>query len=103
MTTFDAAAILIVLAATLGYLNSRLFHLPHAIGLVIMRALASLALVAVDIVVPTNSLVGALRTYLRDFDFQEKFLNGMLSFLIFAGALQVDLNALMQRRWMVLA
>ena len=46
LTSFDAAAILVVLAAVFGYANHRLIKLPHTIGLTIMGALASLAVVA---------------------------------------------------------
>ena len=45
MNPFDAAAVLIVLAAILGYVNCRFIGLPHTIGLTIIDALASLAVV----------------------------------------------------------
>jgi CPA1 family monovalent cation:H+ antiporter len=103
MDAFDAAAILIVLAAALGYLNHRVVHLPHTIGLVIMGAVASLAMVGADAVFPGAGLGTAVRGFLEGIDFHDALMNGMLSFLLFAGALHVDLDALMQRRWTILA
>ena len=102
MTPFDAAALLIVLAAGLGYANHKFVGLPHAIGLVIMGAVASLGVVLVDQIFPAWGLGDAVRDYLADIDFHDALMNGMLSFLLFAGALHVDLAALMSRRWTIL-
>ena len=94
---FEAAAVLIVLATLLGYLNHRFIGLPHAIGLTVMGAIASLALVAIDSVTPL-SLTAAETSLLRSIDFSDTLLNGMLSFLLFAGALHVDLGRLLERK-----
>jgi len=103
MDAFDAAAILIVLAAALGYLNHRVIGLPHTIGLVIMGAVASLAMVGADAVFPGAGMGASVRGFLGEIDFHDALMNGMLSFLLFAGALHVDLDALMRRRWTILA
>jgi CPA1 family monovalent cation:H+ antiporter len=103
MTLFDSTAILIVVAAALGYLNYRVFRLPHTVGLVVMGAVASLAVVAVGLAFPDAELGASMKGFLRGLDFQHQLMNGMLSFLIFAGALHVDFDALMQRRWMTLS
>ena len=52
LTPIDAAAVLVVLAAVFGYANHKIFKLPHTIGLTIMGALASLAVVAADALIP---------------------------------------------------
>ncbi|HSR72227.1 MAG TPA: sodium:proton antiporter [Kiloniellales bacterium] len=102
MTPLDVAAILVVLAAFFGYLNHRLFRLPHAIGLMIMGALASLAVVAGDALLPGFGLGDAVRAFVRGIDFHEALMDGMLAFLLFAGALHVDLGLLVKRRWTIL-
>ena len=48
ISPFDAAAILIVLAAILSYLNHRFIGLPASIGLTVMGAISSLIVVAAD-------------------------------------------------------
>ncbi len=102
VTPLDAAAVLVVLAAAFGYVNHRLFKLPHTIGLTIMGALASLAVVAADAVVPAFAPGHALRQFLHGIDFRTALMEGMLSFLLFAGALHVDLAVLLRRKWPVL-
>jgi CPA1 family monovalent cation:H+ antiporter len=97
---FEAAAVLIVLATLLGYLNYRFIGLPHTIGLTVMGAIASLALVTIDGITPL-SLTAAETSLLRSIDFSDTLLNGMLSFLLFAGALHVDLGRLLRRKWVV--
>ena len=46
LNPIDAATVLVVLAAVFGYANHKIFKLPHTIGLTIVGARASLAVVA---------------------------------------------------------
>jgi CPA1 family monovalent cation:H+ antiporter len=103
LNPIDAAAVLVVLAAVFGYVNYRVIKLPHTIGLTIMGALASLAVVAADAFLPGFAPGHAVRGFLRGIDFQTALMEGMLSFLLFAGALHVDLAILLRRKWPVLA
>ncbi len=103
LNPIDAAAVLVVLAAVFGYVNHRVFKLPHTIGLTVMGALASLAVVAADALIPGFAPGQAVRGFLRGIDFHAALMEGMLAFLLFAGALHVDLSMLLQRKWPVLA
>ena len=87
---FDAAAILIVLAAVLGYINHRLLHWPQTIGLTVMGALTSLIVIAADRLLPDSNTAGTIVRFLHDIDFRATVLDGLLSFLLFAAALHVD-------------
>ncbi|MCB2074584.1 MAG: sodium:proton antiporter [Novosphingobium sp.] len=102
LSAFDAAAILIVLAAALGYLNHRLLKLPSTVGLTVMGAVASMLVVAIDRIMPQSDLADQLSTFLRDIDFHTTLMEGMLSFLLFAGALHVDWAHLRKGRWPIL-
>ena len=102
LTPFDAASIVIVLAATLGYLNVRLLRLPQSVGLTAMGALASLVVVALDWLWPAAGLGGHVVAFLAGIDFHATLMEGMLSFLLFAGALHVDWSAMRAGRWPVL-
>ncbi|WP_234024778.1 cation:proton antiporter [Tsuneonella amylolytica] len=95
---FDIAAILVVAAAVLGYLNHHFIRLPHVIGLTVMGALASLALMVAHALFPLFTLDEWVARLLEQMNFTETLLNGMLSFLLFAGALHVDLDRL-RRDW----
>lgn len=90
LTPFDAAAILIVLAAALAYLNHRLLRLPASIGLTVMGAVASLVVVGIDRLLPSSQVGEQTVAFLAGIDFHTTLMDGMLSFLLFAGALHVD-------------
>ena len=98
MSPLDAAAALVVMAALLGYVNHRFIGLQQTIGLTVMGALASLAVVGADAMVPGAGMGRAVRDFLAGIDFHEALLDGMLSFLLFAGALHVDLGSLLERK-----
>ena len=99
---FDVAAILIVLAATFGYLNFRFLKLPSSVGLTIMGAVASLLILAMDRLVPSSRATDSLVGVITSIDFHQTLMNGMLSFLLFAGALHVDWSEMRRGRWPIL-
>lgn len=96
---FDLAAGLIVLAAGFGYLNYRFIGLPQTTGLTVMGAVASLVLVAIDDVLSGAQGGHPIRSMIEDIDFRSALMNGMLSFLLFAGALHVDLHEMRRSKW----
>ncbi len=103
ITPFDAAAILIVLAAVLGFINQRFIGLPSSVGMTLMGALASLAVIGIDRALPGGSTIDAdLVRFLRSIDFRATLMDGMLSFLLFAGALHVDWNEMKRGRLAIL-
>ncbi len=103
ITPFDAAAILIVLAAVLGYLNHRFLHLPQSIGLTIMGAVASLIIVGIDRLLPSSRIGEDVVGFISGIDFHATLMDGMLSFLLFAGALHVNWNEMRRGGWLIVA
>jgi CPA1 family monovalent cation:H+ antiporter len=101
MNTLDAAALLVVFAAVLGFINHTVLRLPHTIGLTVMGAAASLVVVLVDKFLLDTGLGEGLRALVEGIDFHAALMEGMLSFLLFAGALHVDLAGLLSRKWAV--
>jgi len=91
-----------VLAAVLGYINHRFLGLPSSIGLTLMGALASLLVIGVDRLLPGSQLSGAVADFLKSIDFHTVLMDGMLSFLLFAGALHVDWIEMRKGRWPIL-
>jgi CPA1 family monovalent cation:H+ antiporter len=102
LTPFDAAAILIVLAAVLGYINYRFVKLPPSVGLTMMGALASLIVVGLDRVLPGSTVGRTVVAFIAGIDFHTTLMDGMLSFLLFAGALHVDWAEMQRGRWPIL-
>ncbi len=92
MNSFQTIAILLTFAAMGSYINKRFLHLPTSIGMMFFALLISWG------------AMGAARLHLIDLDpaiefvsnidFATLFLHGMLSFLLFAGALHIDLAEL---------
>ncbi len=100
---FDIAAVLVVLAAALGVVNHRFLRLPFTIGLTVAGLGASLLVVVVDAFLPGLHLREEVHSFLlRDVDFNEALMHGMLSFLLFAGALHVNLDDLLEQRTPIL-
>ena len=102
-SVFDIIAILLGLVALFGYINHKLLKLPHSIGLMVIALAAALALVATELVFPATDVHGPVTAALATIDFDKTLLNGMLSFLLFAGALHVDLSALQRQLVAILA
>lgn len=101
LSPLDAAAILIVLSALLGWINHRFLKLPSTVALTMMGALASIVVIAVDRMLPQSDLAGIVGGFLEGIDFHETLMEGMLSFLLFAGALHVDIEQLRRGRWQI--
>jgi len=97
MDIFSIGAILVGLSALFGYVNHRFLHLPHTIGLVVIALAASLSIIGFDLIVPSVQIGPKITGMLRQIDFNETLMNGMLSFLLFAGALHVDFAAFKTR------
>lgn len=99
LTPFNAAAVLIVLAAVLGYFNHRVLKLPSSIGLTIMGAVASLIVVGLDRLLPGSEVGNQIVGFIAGIDFNTTLMDGMLSFLLFAGALHVKWDHMREGRW----
>ena len=93
----DLAAILLTLSALFGWLSHKFIPLPQSIGLLVMSVVVSIILVGVDIAFPAEHMFDALTEALLQIDFTSVVMNGMLGFLLFAGALHVDLGKLRSR------
>jgi CPA1 family monovalent cation:H+ antiporter len=95
---FDVAVSCLVLTALLSYLNHRFIGLPSTIGVMGIALLLSAMLFGLD-----RLGWSALHDYevslLSSIDFSEVLMQGMLSILLFAGALHVDLSELKAYKW----
>ncbi len=98
---FNIAATCLVITALLAYLNYRFIGLPTTIGVMVAALLISLALVGLDLMGLDYGLRQYEESLLRSIDFSNVLMQGMLSLLLFAGALHVDLTALAKYRLQV--
>lgn len=96
---FDILAVLVTLSAIFAWINHRFLKLPTAIGLMLIALLFSLALLVP--VPPDDPFQHQLAAMMQGIDFEDTLLHGMLAFLLFAGALHVDLSDLAKQRWVI--
>lgn len=101
MSLFDLVAVLLALTALFAWVNDRLGFLPHTIGLLVMSLCASFVVIAAEIAVPQILQYEDVAGAVRRIDFQQTVLDGMLAFLLFAGALHVDPAGLRGHAWAI--
>lgn len=90
MNAFSLIAIIVSITAFFGYLNERYTKLPTPIGVMLVGLLTSLLLLLLGN--ETTSLWA--QQFLHELDFGALVMQGLLAFLLFAGALTTDLEAL---------
>ena len=100
MNILDISAVLMTAAALLSYINHRFVKLPSAIGLMLIAMLISGAIILVG-EAGFVELERHAEAFIASIDFNVTLMNGMLSFLLFAGALHVNLNDLAKLKWVV--
>lgn len=89
---YTVFTILIVLTAIFSYINVRFLKLPATIGVMIISLICSVILVVTGQYFPhtMNEMVHAVQA----FDFETVLMRVMLSFLLFAGAIHIDVGRL---------
>jgi len=98
MSAFQIIAILVTLTALFSYVNYRYIKLPTTIGVMLIALVASLGLIGLAAL----GLPGIRETATRivaAIDFDATLMQGMLSFLLFAGALHINLGDLKENKW----
>ena len=99
LTLFEIIALILSISAVLSWVNSTFVKLPHTIGLLVMALATSFFLILLEAVFPDLGLTDAVQAAIGQIDFFETVMNGMLAFLLFAGALHVDLNLMRAQKW----
>ncbi|HVX51695.1 MAG TPA: sodium:proton antiporter [Chitinophagaceae bacterium] len=92
MPIYNIFVFIIVLCAAFGYVNYKLLKLPHAIGIMVLSLLASLVLMQVGKLYP--SVFNSISSLVKNIDFYTVLMKIMLSFLLFAGAIQINAKRL---------
>lgn len=96
MTLFEAIAILLTAVAVLGYLNHRFLRLPDTLGVTAVGVACSLLLTAVGSRHP--DLVHWAKGFANSLNLSEVMFHGMLSVLLFAGSLHINIADLARQR-----
>lgn len=96
MELFATVAALLAVAAALAWLNERVIGLPTTIGVMLIALAISVAALVLGSL-GVLSIAERARELVAAAALEETLLGGMLSFLLFAGALHVDLGDLLDR------
>ena len=99
MDTIHVFAILITITALFSYINLRYVGLPVSIGVMVIAL--GLSLLVNVLAWAGLHLEGPVENFLQQIDFDRTLLQGMLSFLLFAGALHININDLAEKKWSI--
>ena len=99
MPIFQVIAILFTVTALFSYLNHRFFKLPTTIGVMLISLLVSVGLIVVGVFM--HDTEAFTDRFLKQIDFDYALMHGMLSFLLFAGALHVNINDLAKQKGII--
>ncbi|MEQ1789641.1 MAG: hypothetical protein ABL857_04280 [Rickettsiales bacterium] len=88
MSIITITSILVTFCAVFSYLNYRFIKLPTTIGIMVMALVVSLFIMLMPSL--GMNILPTVQYIMDGIDFSEALLHGMLSFLLFAGALHVD-------------
>lgn len=100
MSVLDIITLLVFLAALFDFINVKYIKLPSTIGLMLLSLLGSLLLAGVGLVYP--EIYHQAEAIIDGLDFSEVLMHIMLSFLLFAGALHVNIKKLFEEKWSIL-
>tara|TARA_R110002012_G_scaffold58359_5_gene151382 strand:+ start:1211 stop:2488 length:1278 start_codon:yes stop_codon:yes gene_type:complete len=100
MSVFSLISILITLAAVSSYVNYRFIKLPTTIGVMLVALVASFVLI---LITPyTAGLHDQATALVARINFDQVVLHGMLAFLLFAAAIHVKFDNLLEE-WLPIA
>ena len=99
MGILEITAVLVALAAAFAFINHKLLRMPATIGLMLLGLLHAIGVLAAGLVWP--GAAQSAETFVRSIDFNETLMHGMLGYLLFAGALHVNLNDLRGQSFVV--
>jgi len=100
MELFNIVAILLVMSATFSYINHRFLKLPTTIGLLLIALLLSVLLNATHAFFP--ELTMPIKKIVHEIDFSQVIIDIMLSFLLFAGTLHLDMKEMRKQGFPIL-
>lgn len=100
ISVLELATILLSLASIFSLINLRFLKLPQTIGLMILAIALSVSILILGWIFP--DILNTVVFMTEQFDFSELLVNVMLPFLLFAGAVSVDVHELLKDKVTVL-
>ncbi len=101
MNLFNILSFLFTIAAILGYITYRYIKLQSSIAITMTTMLLTVGIIFISSL-GINVGEKEISLAFSKIDFHSLLMNGMLSFLLFAGALNVSLDQLLEEKWEVI-
>lgn len=102
MELINIIAIIISISSAFSYINYRFIKLPTTIGVLIIAIICSLILIAISSLGYIQFEKSA-ELVISSIDFDQTLMHGMLSFLLFAGALHINIDDLAKQKWVIIS
>ena len=100
MGVLELLTVLLLLASFFSIINLRILKLPQTIGLMVLAIALSFFILAIGLVFP--SVLDSVSTIVKSFDFEILLIDIMLPFLLFAGAISVNVHELLKDKVTIL-
>ena len=100
MNFLELATLLLSLASIFSIINLRLLKLPQTIGLMVLAIILSAVVLVMGLINPDFLTFATSLT--QQFDFSVLLIDVMLPFLLFAGAISVDVHELLKDKWTII-
>ena len=100
MNLLELSTLLLLLASVFSIINLRILKLPQTIGLMVLAIFLSLGVLIVGLIVP--DFLSFATSLTEQFDFSVLLIDVMLPFLLFAGAISVNVHELLKDKVTIL-
>ena len=100
MDVLELSTVLLLLASVFSIVNLRVLKLPQTIGLMVLAIGLSITVLVTGLVFP--SILNRVTAIIESFDFKILLIDIMLPFLLFAGAISVDVHELVKDKVTIL-
>ena len=100
MNFLELATVLLLLASIFSIINLRLLKLPQTIGLMVLAIVLSAVVLFAGLIEP--DLLKYATSLTEEFDFSVLLIDVMLPFLLFAGAISVNVHELLKDKLTIL-
>ncbi|MDB4715229.1 sodium:proton antiporter [Flavobacteriaceae bacterium] len=100
MNVLEISTVLLLLASVFSIINLRILKLPQTIGLMVLAIMLSVCVLVTGLIVP--SFLDAVTSLTQRFDFSTLLIKVMLPFLLFAGAITINLKELLKDKVTIL-
>ena len=100
MDVLQLSTVLLLLASLFSIINLRILKLPQTIGLMVLAIGLSFFILAIGLFFP--SILNSVSSIIKSFDFEILLIDIMLPFLLFAGAISVNVHELLKDKVTIL-